>query len=95
MLRSAQFSTRALNANIQLSPAFRTKEFEMKRTILSALSVVLTAASLPIWAAPYEHQRIMQQRQSERVAAERAAAAASSDQSAARCRELVREELRR
>lgn len=67
----------------------------MKRTILSALSVVFTVASLPIWAAPYEHQRIMQQRQSKRLAAERAAAAASSEQSAARCSELLREALRR
>lgn len=67
----------------------------MKRTILLVPGTALIATALPVWAGPYEGQRILQERQRKQRAAERAAAAASSEQAAARCRELLREELRR
>lgn len=68
----------------------------MKRTILSVLSIALTAASLPVWAGRDQSQIILQERQNNRVAAERAAkAAADQEQLEAKCRELLREEPRR
>lgn len=60
----------------------------MKRTILLVLGTALIATALPVWAGPYEGQRILQERQSTQRAAERTAAVASSEQAAAHGREL-------
>ena len=67
----------------------------MKRMILSVLSIALTAVSLPVSAGRDQSQLILQERENKRVIAERAAAAATREQMAAKCRELLREEPRR
>lgn len=67
----------------------------MKRMILSVLSIALSAVSLPVLAGRDQSQLILQERENKRVIAERAAAAATREQMEAKCRELLREELRR
>ena len=67
----------------------------MKRMILSVLSIALSAVSLPVLAGRDQSQFILQERENKRVIAERAAAAATREQMEAKCRELLREELRR